>query len=256
MIKGHQYIFLLTVTGFSLTVVCAVTEIMSGLGTRWGYWDFRTGLGIFRWAAYGEAAAVLITIAGCIISGYRGAWNLFIFSVIGLLVGIAAVSVPLKMYSTAQSVPPIHDITTDTENPPQFKMILGLRKGALNPAEYGGTEISSQQLNAYPDIRPVILEVTPAKAFELCLAAAREMGWDIINAGSADGIIEGTDTTFWFGFKDDVVIRITPSEKGSRIDMRSVSRVGKSDVGANAKRIRNFINKLRQKNNFRVAVGK
>lgn len=231
-------------TGFSLTFVCAFAEIMSGLGTRWGLWNFRTGLGILRWAAYGEAAAVLVTISGCIISGYRGAWNICIFSVIGLLVGVAAVSVPLKMYRTAQSVPPIHDITTDTENPPQFNMILGLRKDALNPAEYGGPGTSSQQLTAYPDIKPVMLAVTPAKAFELCLATAREMGWDIINAKSDEGIIEGTDTTFWFGFKDDIVIRITPSEKGSRIDLRSVSRVGKSDVGTNAKRIRNFKNKL------------
>lgn len=246
MIKEHRYIFLLTMTGLSLVVLCSITGMMSGLGTRWGFWDFRTGLGILRWAAYGEAAAVLITTAGCIISGYRRAWDIFIFSVIGLIVGVVAVSVPLKMYRTAQSVPPIHDITTDTENPPQFHMILRLRKDALNPAEYGGPGTSSQQFTAYPDIRPVILAVTPAKAFELCLAAAREMGWDVINAESDKGIIEGTDTTFWFGFKDDIVIRITPLEKGSRIDLRSVSRVGKSDVGTNAKRIRNFINKLRQ----------
>jgi len=247
MIKGHRYIFLLAMTGFSLAVLCAVTGIMSGLGTRWNFWGFRAGLGILRWAAYGEAAAVLITTAGCIISGYIRARDIFIFSVIGLAVGVVAVSVPLKMYRTAQSVPPIHDITTDTENPPQFNIILGLRKDAPNTAEYGGPAIGLQQLAAYPDIKPVMLAVTPAKAFELCLATAREMGWDIVNADPDKRIIEGTDTTFWFGFKDDIIVRITPSEKGSRIDLRSVSRVGKSDVGTNAERIRNFINKLENK---------
>jgi uncharacterized protein (DUF1499 family) len=247
MIKEHRYIFLLAMTGFSLTLLCAIAEIMSGLGTKWGLWDFRAGLGTLRLAAYGETAAVLITIVSCIISGYRRTWDIFIFSVICFIAGVAAVSVPLKMYYTAQSLPAIHDITTDTETPPQFNIILGLRKDAPNTAEYGGPGIRSQQLAAYPDIKPVMLAVTPAKAFELCLATAREMGWDIINADPDKGIIEGTDTTFWFGFKDDIVIRIVPSEKGSRIDLRSVSRVGKSDVGTNAKRIRNFINKLVKK---------
>jgi uncharacterized protein (DUF1499 family) len=247
MIREHRYIFFLAAAGFSLTVLCVIAEIMSGLGTRWGFWNFRTGLGMLRWAAYGDAAAVLITIVSCIIAGYTGKRGIFIFSIICIIAGVAAVSVPLKMYRTAQSIPAIHDITTDTENPPKFNVILGLRKDAQNPAEYGGPAISSQQLSAYPDIKTVTLAVTPDKAFELCLSTAREMGWDIVNADPDKRIIEGTDTTFWFGFKDDIIIRITPSEKGSRIDLRSVSRVGKSDVGTNAKRIRNFINRLEKK---------
>jgi len=247
MIKEHRYIFFSAATGFSLTVLFVIAEIMSGLGTRWGFWGFRTGLGILRWAAYGEAAAVIITIAICIIAVYTRKWGIFIFSIICIIAGVAAVSVPLKMYRAAQSLPAIHDITTDTKNPPKFNVILGLRKDAPNPAEYGGPVIGSQQLAAYPDIKPVMLAVTPGKAFEICLSTAREMGWDIVNADPDKGIIEGTDTTFWFGFKDDIIIRITPSEKGSRIDLRSVSRVGKSDVGTNAKRIRNFINKLKKK---------
>ena len=80
-------------------------------------------------------------------------------------------------------------------------------------------------------------ELPPDRAFEPALSAAREMGWEIVDAASKDGRIEATDTTFWFGFKDDVVIRITPTPEGSRIDVRSLSRVGRSDVGTNAKRI-------------------
>jgi len=247
MIKEHRYIFFSAATGFFLTALCVIAEIMSGLGTRWGIWNFRTGLGILRWAVYGDAAAVSVTIVSCIIAGYTRKWGIFIFSIIFIIAGVVAVSVPLKMYRAAQSLPAIHDITTDMKSPPQFNVILELRKDAPNPAEYGGPAIGSQQLFAYPDIKPVMLAVTPDKAFELCLATAREMGWDIVNMDPDKGIIEGTDTTFWFGFKDDIIVRITPSEKGSRIDLRSVSRVGKSDIGTNAQRIRNFINKLEKK---------
>jgi uncharacterized protein (DUF1499 family) len=87
--------------------------------------------------------------------------------------------------------------------------------------------------------------VPPDVAFDKALAAAREMGWDIVDAKPAEGRIEATDTTFWFGFKDDVVIRISPTSEGSRIDVRSVSRVGRSDIGTNAKRIRAYLEKLK-----------
>ena len=78
------------------------------------------------------------------------------------------------------------------------------------------------------------------------MAAARKIGWVIVDANAAEGRIETTDTTFWFGFKDDIVIRITPADHGSRVDIRSVSRVGKSDVGTNAKRIRKYLKELKQ----------
>ena len=70
------------------------------------------------------------------------------------------------------------------------------------------------------------------------------MGWQIVDANAREGRIEATATTFWFGFKDDVVVRIVPAPGGSRVDVRSVSRVGVSDVGANAKRVRDFLQKL------------
>jgi uncharacterized protein (DUF1499 family) len=150
------------------------------------------------------------------------------------------------MYLIARSVPAIHDITTDTENPPHYNAIMPLRKDALNPAEYGGHEIAEQQQKAYPDIRPLILEIPPEKAFEHALTAAQKMGWEIVSSNSGKGIIEATDTTFWFGFKDDIIIRISLQGSASRIDVRSLSRVGKSDVGANAERIRNFLKALKQ----------
>jgi hypothetical protein len=163
---------------------------------------------------------------------------------VGLVISILAVGIPWNWLQTAKGVPPIHDITTDTENPPQFVAILPLRKDAPNPAEYGGPEVAVRQRAGYPDLGPATLPFSPEIAFQRALLAAREMGWEIEDANSAEGRIEATDTTFWFGFKDDIVVRITLVEAGSRIDVRSVSRVGKSDVGTNAKRIRKFLQTL------------
>jgi uncharacterized protein (DUF1499 family) len=146
---------------------------------------------------------------------------------------------------TARGVPAIHDITTDTDRPPQFVAVLPLRAGALNPVEYGGPKIAAQQRKSYPDLAPLMLNVPPDRAFDRALAAARTMGWEMAGSDQAAGRIEATDTTFWFGFKDDVVIRVTPEGVGSRVDVRSLSRVGGGDVGTNAKRIRRYLAALK-----------
>jgi uncharacterized protein (DUF1499 family) len=150
------------------------------------------------------------------------------------------------MAKTAASVPAIHDITTDTSNPPVFVAVIPLRKEALNPYEYGGPEIAGLQKKAYPDIKPLEMSVPVEKAFDKSLAVAKKMGWEIVATEKSDGRIEATATTLWMGFKDDVVIRVTDNGSGSRVDIRSESRVGKSDVGTNAKRIRSFLKEMEQ----------
>ncbi len=143
----------------------------------------------------------------------------------------------------AQELPRIHDITTDTEDPPRFTAVLLLRKNAHNSPEYGGPRIAEQQHAAYPDIRPLLVTMPKAQAFDHALAIARSLGWLIVDANPGEGRIEATDTTFWFGFKDDVVVRVTAAPGGSRVDVRSESRVGLSDIGTNAARIRSFLSK-------------
>jgi uncharacterized protein (DUF1499 family) len=141
----------------------------------------------------------------------------------------------------ARRVPPIHDITTDLDRPPKFVAVLPLRAGAPNPATYGGSEVADAQRRSYPDIKPLLLGVPAGAAYSRALASARGMGWELVASDSTTGRIEATATTPWFGFKDDVVVRVRPEGPGSRIDVRSVSRVGKSDVGANAQRIRTYL---------------
>jgi len=110
--------------------------------------------------------------------------------------------------------------------------------------EHSGPDVASQQLQAYPDIKPKVLPVPPPEAVQKAIDAARSLGWQIAGSDTAAGRIEATDTTGWFGFKDDIVIRVRPQAQGSRIDVRSASRVGRSDVGKNAERIRDFLDKL------------
>ena len=145
----------------------------------------------------------------------------------------------------ARKVPVIHDISTDTEDPPRFEAILALRKNALNPPDYGGPEIAAQQKAAFPEIQTLRSDLAPRDAFDQALSASRRLGWALISQDPAAGRIEAVDTTFWFGFKDDVVIRVRPAAKGSLIDLRSVSRVGKGDAGTNARRIRRFLDLLK-----------
>ena len=228
-----------------LTVVLSLASVMSGFGTRWGWWGFRAGLDVLRWTAYGEIAMAVISLSCLFLPAARRSRKTLVLLLASLVISLAAVSVPVRMWMVFRSVPMIHDITTDTDNPPQFDAVLKLRKGALNSAAYGGQEIADQQHKTYPDIAPLGLNLSPAQAFERSLTVAKNLGWTIISRNEEKGLIEATDTTFWFGFTDDIVIRISPQDKGSRIDLRSLSRVGKSDVGTNAKRIREFLKAIK-----------
>ncbi len=160
----------------------------------------------------------------------------------GLVIAVAAV----LLLMLARSVPPINDITTDTENPPEYMAILPLRADAPNSAEYGGAAIAAQQLEAYPDIVPLVVDKPVDEVFDEALAAAQSMGWEIVASVKAEGRIEAIATTSWFRFKDDVVVRLTPLQRGTRVDVRSHSRVGRSDIGTNAHRIREYLSHLRE----------
>jgi uncharacterized protein (DUF1499 family) len=230
--------------GLLLAIVAVAGAILAPLGNRLGWWNYKVAFTILRWSAYTGVAAAVISLVGAILARPGGGRRGFGWSLLGIVIGLAVFSGPLLLLNKAKQVPPIHDITTDTTNPPQFVAALPLRANAENPATYGGPEIAAQQLKAYPQIVPLNLPVSPDKAFERSLATVRDSGWQLVAAAPAEGRIEATATTLVYGFKDDVVIRISPAAQGSRVDVRSVSRVGRSDLGANAARIDSFLNKL------------
>ena len=161
-----------------------------------------------------------------------------------LLLAAVLLAVPVWFVIGAAGAPAIHDITTDTESPPQFDAVVPLRGETSNPLEYGGTELAAAQRGAYPDISPLTLSGAAPDAFDRALEVVGGLGWELVDADRQEGRIEATDTTFWFGFKDDVVVRIRPASGGSRVDIRSISRVGGGDAGANANRIREFSGRL------------
>jgi uncharacterized protein (DUF1499 family) len=168
--------------------------------------------------------------------------------VAALLIGGAAAAVPITMRATGQSVPPIHDITTDTANPPVFVAIAPLRADSPNGVDYKAEENVEPTKAAYPDLQPLVTETPVVDMFARAEKAARGMGWEIVAAEPNEGRIEATDTTLWFGFKDDIVIRVVAEGNGSRLDVRSMSRVGKSDLGKNADRIRKFLAAVQEAN--------
>ncbi|HEY3180639.1 MAG TPA: DUF1499 domain-containing protein [Casimicrobiaceae bacterium] len=225
-------------------IVCALAAIVSGLGYRWGWWSLDWGFETLRWAAYGAVVATALAIAGAVASQRNRTQRDLALSVIAVLVGLATFGIPGMMLIRAKELPSIHDITTDTSDPPKFVAVLPLRANARNSTDYGGAAITAQQRQAYPEIAPLNSNVSPDKAFARALEAARAMGWEIVATAPAEGRIEATDTTLLFGFKDDIVIRVTPTPGGSRTDVRSESRIGGSDVGTNARRINRFLDKL------------
>ena len=233
--------------GFGLAVLAAILGVLSGFGTRWEWWPFTSGFAILKWSAYAGLAAALVSLAGALASGRGRLRPGLVLSAAGIIIGLVVAGVPWSWMHKAEELPRIHDITTDPENPPRFQAVLALRKNARNSAEYEGHKIAEQQRAAYPDIKPLLLAVPKAQAFDRALETARQMGWVIVNADAREGSIEATDTTFWFGFKDDVAVRVATAPGGSRVDVRSESRVGLSDVGTNAARIRSFLHTLGSK---------
>jgi uncharacterized protein (DUF1499 family) len=225
-----------------LALLAVTLLVVSGPGTRMGAWHFRVGFQMLRWAAYSGLAAAALALIALLLPRTR-ALGVGVPAA-ALLLGLGAAFLPWRLMQGARAVPPIHDITTDLEDPPAFVAIAPLRAGASNPVEYAGPETADAQRRAYPDLRPLAVAAPPATAFARALDAARAMGWEIVAADTAAGRIEATATTRWYGFKDDVVVRVTPSDGGSRVDVRSKSRVGRGDVGANAARIRAYLARL------------
>lgn len=227
-----------------LSMVAALVLILSGYGYQWNWW----GLGTAFW--YMFPASVLLAVFGLALSAFaltKKTDRRKVLAIVGAVLALAVMIFVGYWYVRAQQYPPIHDITTDVEDPPQFKEIVPLRADAPNNTEYAGEEVAKVQKEHYSDIQTLYLDLEYPDAFKQALEAAQEMPWeDIVSASEEDGRIEAVDQIAWFGFKDDVVIRVdTATTNGqSKIDVRSVSRIGRGDIGVNANRIRNYLDEV------------
>jgi len=221
--------------GRRLALASAVLLVAAPLGTRLGIWTFLVGFALLALSALSALVGVLLSVVGGVRTWrWRG-------TALGIAVGTIVLAVMASQIVRAGGAPPIHDITTDTVDPPAFVAALDLRRDAANPPEYAGADVALQQQRAFPEIQPLTLGEPPDRAFGRALAAAQEMGWDVVASALTEGRIEAVDTTFWFGFKDDIVIRVRAADGGSRVDVRSKSRVGVGDAGTNARRVRGYL---------------
>lgn len=244
---GSRFTRWLALTGLIIAGVSVLALAVAGPGYRLGWWELQTAFRLFRWAAWGGIAGGSLGLIALLSSLLFPATGLARRSVVAVALALVAFGLPWYWLSKARSVPPIHDISTDLEDPPAFRAILPLRADAPNPAEHGGPEIAAQQREAYPDVRTMTFDAPRETVFDAAESAARAMGWELIAADRGEGRIEAVATTTWFGFRDDVVVRIGEGAPETIVDVRSVSRVGRSDVGANAERIREYTEALQSR---------
>lgn len=253
-----------------IAIGLALAIAVAGPGTRLGLWDYSTGLSLIRNVSApktlfdGVSLPPLFTAAGLAL--LLGAASFFmkqrgaaLLGVIAAVLAGAAGMVPLKMRAAFEANPFIHEVTTDFENPPAI--IAAANEPRKNPAEYRGMDpvpndpdgliAADAQRLAFPDIAPIIAETDLASATAVAKDVVTSMGMKILADGPADGAsgggwrIEAVATSFWFGFKDDFIVRIAPLDEGRVIiDLRSKSRVGGSDLGANAARVREFMKRF------------
>lgn len=222
----------------ALALASGLVLLIAGPGYRVGLFPLGTAFTLLRWAAFGGLGAALLAAIALWRAHGRDA-----LSILALIVAVAVFAIPFRFQRLAAAAPPIHDISTDTANPPVFEKIVQLRADAPNSLDYS-QDAARQQREAYTDIKPLILEIPAGQAFERALFAARDAGWEIVDANADSNRIEATDTTTFFGFKDDIVVRLTPLEGRTVVDVRSVSRVGRGDAGTNARRVREFLQRL------------
>ncbi len=240
--KKNTWVTGILAGGFIIAILALATFILASLGNRFNFLQTGTIVRlVFISMAAGFAAAAVSAI-GLILGFITGGRGGYLYGIAGIVFGLLIAAGPWNLYS--KHMPRIHDITTDTQNPPKFVDILALRKDAANKPEYEGAAISAQQEKFYPDIKPLFLTISAGDAFDKALAVSSSMGWKIVASDRDGGRIEATATTFWMGFKDDIVIRVTKSGSGSRVDIRSESRVGVGDFGTNAARIRKFLKEM------------
>lgn len=236
-------------TGFALALVAISALLMAALGHAWGWWGFRPAFGAIRWIAYGGLLAAALALVGGVASIQKKSRIGMVLGLVGIAVGVTSAWVPYANRMALRASPRLSDITTDMVNPPNFIAALELRKKskARNKTSYGPAKAKLQKLH-YPDIKPATLALPPGQAFDKALAVVHGLGWAIIASDKAARRIEASETSFWFGFVDDVVIRIAPAGadgKASRVDVRSSSRIGRRDAKVNANRVRNFLAKIK-----------
>lgn len=235
----------LSSTGIWFAVGGTVLAAVSGIGARADLLSPFAGMGAFALGSLLLLIAAITAGLGLWRSGGTAGGASRVATWLALLAGLAVTANNALVIGQARGAPAIHDISTDTVNPPQFVALIPLRGEGSNPPEYAGAEAAAVQQRAFPDIAPLVTSQPPDVVFARARDVVARQGWQVAAASEEDGRIEATAETQWVRFKDDVVIRITSNGAETRVDVRSKSRVGRGDMGANARRVRTFLSALK-----------
>jgi uncharacterized protein (DUF1499 family) len=223
-----------------LALFALAVAVLSVIILRSGLLEIVPALATFAAALIFAGLAVLLALASFVVIWRQGLAGLG-YALLALFLGLLLLAYPSYLGYRASKLPAIFDITTDPANPPRFDVLARLRpRGRSN---YPGAATAEQQRAAYPDIVPLQLAVPPKLAYDVALALTSKRKWLLVDtrppaAGRREGVIEAVARTPIMGFRDDVVIRVSPVGQGSRVDVRSASRYGLHDFGTNASRVR------------------
>lgn len=231
----------------SVLALLAAALLMAGAGPayRWQWISLGEAFNLLRNGVYAATAAVALSVLVLLVSAILRRGGTAIAAIGVLLATAALLYMPWQQWQRAQEAPVIHDITTDTQQPPPFVALRDEREAAPNGVAYPGDATAEQQRAAYPNVQPLVVNAPAATVLAAVQAEVDAAGWDI--AEITPTRLEATAVTRWFGFEDDVVIRLTEQGERTQVDMRSASRLGASDVGTNALRIETFLNALRKR---------
>lgn len=235
--------------GIWTALIGIVLAALSGLGARAGFLSPFQSMGAYALGSLLLLVALVTAGLGLLRSRGTAGTASTPATWLALIAGLAVTANNGLVMGQAGGAPGIHDVTTDTSNPPAFVAVLPLRQvDAQNPPDYAGPgsgpEAAAAQKQAFPDIQPLFFNQPANIVFAAARDVVAEKGWTLVDANEADGRIEATAETGWVRFKDDVVIRIQPGRDQTRVDVRSKSRVGRGDMGANARRVRDYLGSL------------
>tara|TARA_R110000868_G_scaffold11516_5_gene56366 strand:- start:13910 stop:14761 length:852 start_codon:yes stop_codon:yes gene_type:complete len=243
----------------TLALVTPVWFLVAAFGTKWEFWDWHTGLQSMT-LAWGMRlllaglvacvfAAIAIGVHGFVGRAFYGNW----LSVLAVgLIAVSGTALAWNINRLRAADPVILDVTTDFVDPPHFSVAFVGRRSALDLGlDYAakltgeGEPYPDVQTRLYPEIAPLHLAAAPEDAYRYALETAREGGWRIATASQSAGMFEAGAEGFWYGFRDDMVVRIRPDEAGgSLVDVRSLARQPVPDGGRNAQRVADYLAEL------------
>ena len=249
--KKRRWAGRLTLIAAILCFGSVAVALIASLGAGRGAWHFSAGFMVLQYALFAAAVGIVVALVAAFVAR-RASPRLVLLNLAAFLVAGAFVAFLGSQILTARAVPPIHDISSNLEDYPRFYRLTVREDNLADIPDMGRPELAALEPRErwkaihrehYGDIATIRVPWSVEDTVARARALAADRGWEIVTTDPRNGIVEAVDTSMFFRFKDNVVVRVRPSAdgSGSLVDMRSISRVGTSDIGVNARRVREFL---------------